>query len=121
MLTRGICKKNIFLLAGPLRGGRGKGPAIKEKNFFYSFFYFVAITNKRFYFRQLIEIWTYHVKVCRKVFFMGYNNISQKIRLLSAKIGGRKKIVKICFRLFYEKILLKLSPMGGGVALMPGH
>ena len=44
-------------MAGPLRGGRGgKGPDIKGKK--------LPFKNKLFHFRQLIEIWTYHDKVC---------------------------------------------------------
>ena len=31
-LTKGSRKKILLLMAGPLRGGGGKGPAIKEKN-----------------------------------------------------------------------------------------
>ena len=33
-LVREAAKKVIFLMAGPLRGGGGKWPAIKAKNFF---------------------------------------------------------------------------------------
>ena len=50
-------------MAGPLRGGGGKGPAIKEKITFLEIL--LPLKLKLFYFRQLIEIWTYHVKVCR--------------------------------------------------------
>ena len=55
VLVREAAKKVIFLMAGLLRGGGGKGPAIKEKITFFGIVYF----------SQLIEIWTYHVNVCR--------------------------------------------------------
>ena len=43
------------------------GPAIKEKISFFGTFFLILLPfkNKKNYFRQLIEIWTYHVKVCR--------------------------------------------------------
>ena len=54
-------------MAGPIRGGGGKGLAIKEKITFFGTFFLILLPFKIkiFYFRQLIEIWTYHVKVCR--------------------------------------------------------
>ena len=53
-------------MAGPLRGGGLKGRAIKEKELFWDLFLILLpFKNKIIYFRQLIEIWTYHVKVCR--------------------------------------------------------
>ena len=55
-------KKKVHpLVAEPLRGGGGKGRAIKEKRSFFKTFFFnlLPFKNKNFYFRQLIEIWTY--------------------------------------------------------------
>ena len=56
-------------MAGPLReGGGGEGRAMKEKKTFFEtcFFIFLPFKKKKlFYFRQLMEIWSYHVKVCR--------------------------------------------------------
>ena len=48
----------------------GKGPAIKENITFFKTFFKILLPFKRkiFYFRQLIEIWTYHVQVCQLVF-----------------------------------------------------
>ena len=46
-------------------GGGGKGPAIKEKNFFWNFnINFLPFKYKN-YFTLDNEIWTFHVKVCR--------------------------------------------------------
>ena len=59
--VREAAKKVHPLVAGPLRERGGcKGRAIKEK-----------ITFLKFYFGQLIEILTYHVKVYRQVFYVG--------------------------------------------------
>ena len=71
VLVKGSRKKKVpLLMARPLRGegwGGVKGRAIKEKKtFFFIFFLFCChIKIKIFYFRQLIKLWTYHVKVCR--------------------------------------------------------
>ena len=54
-------------MAGQQRGGGGGVKAIKEKiTFFKPFFLFCChLKLNFFYFGQLIEIWTYHVKFCR--------------------------------------------------------
>ena len=56
-------------MAGPLRGGGGvmAGP-LRKKELFLKLFFFILLPfkNKNYFtLRQLIEIWTYHVKVSR--------------------------------------------------------
>ena len=51
------------------RGGGEKAGPLRKKELFLIFFFFILLLfkNKNYftYLRQLIEIWTYHVKVCR--------------------------------------------------------
>ena len=51
---------------------------------------------------NLDKIWTYHVKVCRQVFLLGYN-IFQKQGYFSPKIVGGKKLSKSVFGDFKTK------------------
>ena len=50
------------------------------------------------------------------MYYLGCYNIFQKIRLFSPTIGGRIKIVKILFRLFYEEKICPeaIKPEGAG-------
>ena len=63
------------------------GPAIDNV------FFFPILSIKVFYLKQLIDIWTYHVKVCWSVFLLVRYNIL-------VKSWREKKIVKIRFLLF---------------------
>ena len=63
--SKGSRKKVIFLSA--IKGGGvlgGKDLAIKKK-LFELFFFCCHFKQKIFYFRQLIDIWIFHGKVCR--------------------------------------------------------
>ena len=63
------------------------GPAIDNV------FFFPILSIKVFYLKQLIDIWTYQVKVCWSVFLLVCYNIL-------VKSWREKKIVKIRFLLF---------------------
>ena len=63
------------------------GPAIDNV------FFFPILSIKVFYLKQLIDIWTYQVKVCWSVFLLVRYNIL-------VKSWREKKIVKIRFLLF---------------------
>ena len=81
-------------MAGPLRGGGVKGLELFFKKICH-----LKITL--FYFRQLIEIWTYHV--CQQVFIWVVTIFSQKQGYYSSKIGGIKKLSKSVSGYFMPK------------------
>ena len=78
-----VFRSTIFI-----QRSRGKGPAIKEKRTFFGTFKFFCCHSKIiFYCSQLIEIWTYHIYVCRQVFYLGcFIYIFQKQGYFSPKI-----------------------------------
>ena len=87
-------------MAGPLRGGGGsKGPAIKD----FCFYILLSFKNKHYF--TLDNLLKYgHIAltfVCR-YFYWVVTIFSKKLGYFIYKIGGRKKIVKICFRLFKD-------------------
>ena len=72
-------------MAVPLRGG-GKGLTTKPgKGIF---------LLKISYFRQLIDVWTYHVKAYWQIFLLVCYNIFQKIGLFQSINWGEKKILR---------------------------
>ena len=63
------------------------------EEFFFLFYFFIWLAfqkNKKKYFRQLIYIWTYHVKVYSWYFYWFVTIFSQKCGSFSPKKGGRE-------------------------------
>ena len=80
-------------MAGPLRGGGGKGPAIKEKRtFFWNFLkILLPFKNKKiFYFRQLIEIWTLREEPFFPASITYFFNFSFFFLVMHGQIGNNK-------------------------------
>ena len=70
ILYKGSRKKKISTNGQALkRVVGGKGRAIKEKGTFFETLFLILLPSKNkklfYFFRQLIEIWTYHVKICQ--------------------------------------------------------
>ena len=126
-------KKNPPLMAGPLRGGGGgKGRAIKEKRIFNETFFILLPLKIKIillqYFRQLIVIWKYHVKVCRQqgtwsvgIFTCLFQYLPKNRAILVPKLQEEKKLSKTVSAILRLKKHTKKVPMaiklegGGGV------
>ena len=92
-------------MAGPFRGDGGKGPAIKEKITFFLTFFLILLPFKKNYF-TLDNLSNYEhitLKFVIGIFTWLLQYFPNNRAILVQKIGGRKKIVKIRFRLFKDK------------------
>ena len=88
--VREAAKKVLLLMAGPLRGGRGKGPANKKKNLFFTFFKKnLPFKNKNYL--TLDNLMKYGHITLKFVgrYFIWVVTIFSKKGYFSPKIGGR--------------------------------
>ena len=111
---REAAKKIPPLMAGPLRGGGGKGRAIKEKNFFWNFFFNFVTTKKwkLFYLGDLSKYGNITLKFAGRYFYLLVTIFPKNRAILVQKLLGEKKLSKTVFGYFKTKKKQKKSSDG---------
>ena len=112
-------KKSSSTNGRAIKRGGGKGRAIKEKKLFLKLFFILLPFKNLNYFTldNLSKYGNITLKFVGRYLYLLVTTFSKKQDYFSPKIEGRKKVVKIRFRLFYEKKKFRWPLRGGGEGL----